>query len=643
MNDDVFTIHKDECVQADASETTVDQSQSQPVDVGTRIALSPAKINALRNASPQGKVQVSKFPAQKDAATPSTPRHQRVSVTGVLYTPKTPKTPRTPGSRATSTKSVFGDARRVFSRGADSGPIIGRQKEREELHGFIAKATGVEPGGCLYVSGPPGTGKSALVGEVCEEHRASDSATKFAYVNCMSVKRASDVYQQLNAELGISDDVFGSKAKDSLEAAIRTGNPSRPYLVVLDEIDQLLSFDLDILYTLFEWSLRPVTNLVLIGIANALDLTDRFLPRLKARNLRPGLLPFLPYTVPEIASVLSSRARSLLSDQTSDAAPSFTPFLASSAIQLISKKVAAQTGDLRKAFDLAQKSIDLVETETRQALDKHDQSQISPQRTPLGNNNNLSSPPSSQPTCISPNTPTKATPPIASPLSSYTITTAPRATIAHVLRATNLAFNSTSSTTRLKSLNLQQKAALCTMLALERRNRLLAADPQQPQSQTNSHTYFPHSLPSPLSTPTKKRCGHPGTPSKHKNSTTASSAPTIRNVYDAYRDLCKREDVLHSLSHTEFRDVIDNLETSGLVEDVAESRGGGTGKMGSTTPGTPRQRRVGGVGGVFESGGKGGGAAEGQRRIKAVVGWEEVEPTLEGVGGEVLRRMVGVF
>lgn len=44
------------------------------------------------------------------------------------------------------------------------------------------------------------------------------------------------------------------------------------------------------------------------GIANALDLTDRILPRLQARpNCKPKLLNFTPYTRNQIVKVLQDR------------------------------------------------------------------------------------------------------------------------------------------------------------------------------------------------------------------------------------------------------------------------------------------------------------------------------------------------
>lgn len=84
-------------------------------------------------------------------------------------------------------------------------------------------------------------------------------------------------------------------------------------MLVLDEIDQLDSRKQSVLYTIFEWPSAPNSKLVLIGIANALDLTDRILPRLQARlDLRPRLLHFTPYTKLEIVNILTARLKQVL-------------------------------------------------------------------------------------------------------------------------------------------------------------------------------------------------------------------------------------------------------------------------------------------------------------------------------------------
>lgn len=78
-------------------------------------------------------------------------------------------------------------------------------------------------------------------------------------------------------------------------------------LLVLDEIDQLDSKRQSVLYTIFEWPAIPDSRIVLIGIANALDLTERTLPRLQARcSLRPRNLHFAPYTKEQIIQIFTT-------------------------------------------------------------------------------------------------------------------------------------------------------------------------------------------------------------------------------------------------------------------------------------------------------------------------------------------------
>lgn len=49
-------------------------------------------------------------------------------------------------------------------------------------------------------------------------------------------------------------------------------------------------------------------SLLLAGIANALDLTDRILPRLQARpRCRPQLLNFPPYSREELVAIVQDR------------------------------------------------------------------------------------------------------------------------------------------------------------------------------------------------------------------------------------------------------------------------------------------------------------------------------------------------
>lgn len=428
------------------------------------------------------------------------------------------------------------------------------------------------------MSGPPGTGKSALIDEVSRELEKSPDSIKVANVNCASLTTARDIYGNLIEDLCENTSVFKKSEAERLEAMFIPKKASGPlYLVVLDEIDHLLNGDIEILYKLFEWSLHKSSHLILIGIANALDLTDRLLPRLKAKNLKPHLLPFLPYTPAQIADVITTRLRSLLPKEP-EAAANQVPFLHPAAIQLCSRKVASQSGDLRKAFDIVYRTIALLERDTQQ---KAAAATTSPSKAPLLENKNLAS------TSASTSQPTE-----------YTVATAPRATVAHVARVTSSAFGN-GTTERIQDLNLQQKAALCALISFGKKQH------------TANVVY---------KTPTKSP---------------RSTAPTSRELFETYSGLCRRDNVLQPLTATEFRDVISNLETMGLVGEV-DGRGRGAGSPAGasglfSTPTRSGRGRPPAVRNMVRTDDSG---------LVCLVGEKEVQSQISGPGEGILRALL---
>ncbi|XDG06858.1 hypothetical protein ABKA04_006473 [Annulohypoxylon sp. FPYF3050] len=568
------SAHNDE--NADPKETATNDEAD--CDNGA-IDIKPTPSKPIRDVENLKQVEYTPLtpstPRHRDALSkvPVTPRH-RVMSAGRVSKRLFPTTPLTPAA----VQTVYHHARQLFSRSADPGQLIGRDDERAQLKGFLQRCSKPNPSGCIYVSGPPGTGKSAMVNEVTQE-LVEQGTVKKVYINCMSIKSSKDLYGTLLDQICDESDIPEDDAATAVQKLFMPRKKSTDtYMVVLDEIDHILTLDLESLYQLFEWSMQKSSRLVLIGIANALDLTDRFLPRLKSRNLKPELLPFLPYSAAQIKTIITGRLKSLVPEG------SPLPFIHPAAIELCSRKVSSQTGDLRKAFEICRRAIDLVEMETKQKHEAGIQEKIllaTPSKKPLGENVHLSPKKSNRgPSAM-----------LAESLKTLTIETAPRVSIAHLNRITAAAF-SNGTTQRLKTLNLQQKAALCSLMALEKRNRAARAT------------------------------STPSTPSKSQ-----TIAPSVKLLYDTYCLLCTRESVLHPLSSSEFREVIGSLETLSLVSAVD----GKTGSLALLQTPSKRGKR-----GVF---GPGVGLAD-EKRVASCVGEKELEQAVEGLGVDILRSIL---
>ncbi|KAH6650705.1 P-loop containing nucleoside triphosphate hydrolase protein [Chaetomium tenue] len=521
----------------------------------------------------------------------TTPRHRVMSV-GRLSKRMTPQTPLTP----TTLQTVYHQARQLFSRSAGPGQLIGRDDEREQLHKFLERCNTTRPSGCLYVSGPPGTGKSAMVNSITDEVVSGSDSVRKAYINCMSIKSSKDLYITLLDQVGGDADMSEDDVVEALQKLFVRKKSSDVFLVVLDEIDHILTMDPESLYRVFEWSLLPTARLTMVGIANALDLTDRFLPRLKSRNLKPELLPFLPYTAPQVKRIITERLKTLAPKGSE---PDFIPFFHPAAIELCSRKVSSQTGDLRRAFEVCRRALDLVESETRMKHEneiKENLLQQSPSRKVLGENRNFASP--ARPSGAQQ---------LQRSLQHLTVSTAPRVSIAHLNKVTAAAFSNGASQ-RLKTLNLQQKAALCSLMAIEKRNR---------------------------STQAAQAASTPTTPSSRARGVTA---PTIKTLYAAYCTLCTQDSLLHPLSSSEFREVVGSLETLSLVAPVDGKSGSFVALLQGGTPTPKRGRKKKDVFAFGASGG--GGLAADEKRVASCVGEREMEGAVEGLGAGILRGIL---
>jgi origin recognition complex subunit 1 len=119
-----------------------------------------------------------------------------------------------------------------------------------------------------------------------------------------------------------------------------------PVVLLVDELDYLVTRKQTVLYNIFEWPTRPQSALAVVGVANTMDLPERMLPKVHSR-LGMGRLVFQPYTREQIRVIVNGRLGAL---------GVFDP----KAVELASRKVAAISGDIRRALQMCRSAASIA-------------------------------------------------------------------------------------------------------------------------------------------------------------------------------------------------------------------------------------------------------------------------------------------
>ncbi|KAI6225739.1 WD-REPEATS-REGION domain-containing protein [Aphelenchoides besseyi] len=222
--------------------------------------------------------------------------------------------------------------------------LVGREAEVGQLMELIELWFQDQHPQSICIKGVPGTGKTAAVKSVVESlpnpFRKKNKFT-YVYVNCLGISKQTDfcieIYDHLN-KLKSSKKLGPQNAMKEAETLLFASR----IILVLDEVDSLTQMNATLLSRVFGWPLKSGGNVLLIAISNSLDLIER---HLKRNPTPPEMIMFRAYTSDQIEAILRHKFAKDYSD------------IEENAFKLCAKKVATQTGDIRRAITIIDEMI----------------------------------------------------------------------------------------------------------------------------------------------------------------------------------------------------------------------------------------------------------------------------------------------
>lgn len=313
---------------------------------------------------------------------------------------------------------------------------------------------------------------------------------------------------------------------------------------MLDELDNLSGSSSNALQPLFALAAANPTKLRIMGIANTHTLTSTSSitslaldaestlqgspSKSKAKALKIRTIHFSPYEPKELLSILKKRFEGLSQDE-------LAKLLPPPALELLSKKVAAITGDVRVLFEVLRGAIDNATSFTSN----------------MNTSDALPSPPPEMSSEL------KVTPKhILSALKSYT----PSSSSPKAKTGISVASSNSEVVTKVRGLSLNARLVLLALiLALKRISATLPL--------VGSSLAF--SVTKPPASPTKR------SPMKRSNSSVAAAfgngeSATLTGIDSAllhsfYTTVLSASDSVSAVQRSEFTDLLGMLETVGLV------------------------------------------------------------------------------
>lgn len=207
--------------------------------------------------------------------------------------------------------------------------VVGRSAEYNFIQNQILSFLNSSVGAVLYITGVPGSGKTYTTIGLLKYLNLD-----FVYLNCSILKNKTEIFKKIGTStncIRLSTDKISNLRNHYMKCNQR-------HILIIDEIDFLFTKNEKILYNLFELPFLENSNLIIIVISNTLgSLSSKTESRIGKNRIE-----FKPYSADQLKNVILSENKNDQIDMQS--------------LDLITKRIASSTGDIRKVKDLVETS-----------------------------------------------------------------------------------------------------------------------------------------------------------------------------------------------------------------------------------------------------------------------------------------------
>ncbi|KAG0045793.1 Origin recognition complex, subunit 1 [Gryganskiella cystojenkinii] len=318
---------------------------------------SESESDAESEESEDNDFEKKKTPAKRKKAAPVSPKKRKADEKTVVprrskaLVTHIPTTQRAVSAVVPQTEFEHARDRLHVKAVPDTLPC--REDEFMEIEEHLESAIQDSTGSSIFIAGTPGTGKTATVNEVIRSLQAKAeegeiSPFQFVEINGMKVTEPSYAYVLLWMAL-TDQKVTANHALQLLEKRFSTPGPQRlPVVVLLDELDLLVTGKQTVMYNFFEWPTWMHSRLIVVAVANTMDLPDRMLSNKIVSRLGLTRISFKAYDHKQLATIVESRLVGIRAFR-------------KEAIEFAARKVGAVSGDARRALDICRRAVEIVE------------------------------------------------------------------------------------------------------------------------------------------------------------------------------------------------------------------------------------------------------------------------------------------